>query len=185
MELTALQAKRRPPGRTGHRGSACRQTGLAMDLWFLCIAGGACLLLVLLTLPETARGIVGNGSISPPRINRTLLSLMRKPGGPRGERPSEAKEANNSRSKPSFPNPLTSLKLLLLKDVFIVLLCNGIYYMIYCCAQASLASLFVKVYDYTELQAGLIYIPFGIGCFVSLFAWGKWALESSRRLLAM
>lgn len=160
-----------PPGQTSPPppvgpvigGALAARLGWQWIFWFLCIAGGACLLLVLLTLPETARGIVGNGSISPPRINRTLLSLMRKPGGPRGERCSEAKEASNSRSKPSFPNPLTSLKLLLLKDVFIVLLCNGIYYMIYCCAQASLASLFVKVYDYTELQAGLIYIPFGIG----------------------
>lgn len=151
-------------------GALAAKLGWEWIFWFLCIAGGACLFLILFTLPETARGLVGNGSISPPRINRTFISLM--------QRPSDPPESKADRSKTALPNPLTSLKLLILKDVFIVLLCNGIYYMIYCCAQASLASLFVKVYDYTELEAGLIYIPFGVGCFVSLFAWGRFDAET-------
>lgn len=147
-------------------GALAARLGWPWIFWFLCIAGGSCLILILLTLPETARSLVGNGSISPPRINRTFISLLRNP------RETPASKADRSKIF-SLPNPLTSLKILVLGDVFIVLLCNGIYYMIYCCAQASLASLFVKVYDYTELEAGLIYIPFGVGCLVSLFAWGK------------
>lgn len=136
--------------------------------WFLCILGGVCLLTLLFTLPETARRLVGNGSIHAHGINRTLMSYIsdwRKSSSPsqtRGERP-----------KVSIPNPLASLKLLLLKDVAIVLLCNGIYYMIYCCAQASLSSLFIEVYNYGELAAGLVYIPFGVACLISLLVWGK------------
>lgn len=61
----------------------------------------------------------------------------------------------------------------MLKDVAIVLVCNGIYYMIYCCAQASLSSLFIEVYHYGDLASGLVYIPFGVACLISLLVWGK------------
>lgn len=45
--------------------------------------------------------------------------------------------------------------------------------MIYCCAQASLSSLFIEVYHYGQLASGLVYIPFGVACLISLLAWGK------------
>jgi hypothetical protein len=71
------------------------------------------------------------------------------------------------------PNPLASLKLLLEKDLFILMSCNGLYYLTACCIQASLSSLFIYVYGYQELQAGLIYIPFGVGCIGSTYLWGE------------
>lgn len=124
--------------------------------------------MVLFALPETARSLVGNGSIPAHGINRTFVSFIserltpRLESGVRGERP-----------RLSLPNPLASLKMLLLKDVAIVLVCNGIYYMIYCCVQASLSSLFIEVYHYGELVSGLVYIPFGVACLISLLVWGK------------
>lgn len=166
-------------------GALAAGLGWPWIFWFLCIAGGTCLLLVLLTLPETARVIVGNGSIAPPRVNRTPVSLLirRRPGEPQSDPEPDSttttttttKAATIGRPNMRFPNPLTSLKLLLLRDVFIVLFCNGIYYMVYCCAQASLSSLFVEVYGYSELAAGLVYIPFGVGCLASLFVWGTYS----------
>lgn len=45
--------------------------------------------------------------------------------------------------------------------------------MIYCCAQASLSSLFIEVYHYGELASGLVYIPFGVACLISLLVWGR------------
>lgn len=124
--------------------------------------------MVLFTLPETARCLVGNGSISAHGINRTLVSLISEWRKPKSESPSRGE-----RPKLSLPNLVASLKLLLLKDVAIVLVCNGIYYMIYCCAQASLSTLFIEVYHYGELASGLVYIPFGVACLISLLAWGK------------
>lgn len=136
--------------------------------WFLCIVGSACLLMILFTLPETARCLVGNGSIPAHGINRTFLSFISEWRKPRSE-----SQSRGQRPKLSLPNPLASLKLLLVKDVAIVLVCNGIYYMIYCCAQASLSSLFIEVYHYGELASGLVYIPFGVACLISLLVWGK------------
>ncbi|KAK8084698.1 major facilitator superfamily transporter [Apiospora hydei] len=132
--------------------------------WVLAILGGSCLLLVVVSLPETARRIVGNGSIPTIGIYRPLIQL----GTPKMTESTAAR-------KPQFvtPNPVACLKLLFFKDIFIVLLCNGLYYAIYCCVQATLASLFIDTYGYHELQAGLIYIPFGCGCLVSTYTWGK------------
>ncbi|KAH8202614.1 hypothetical protein TruAng_003215 [Truncatella angustata] len=130
--------------------------------WFLAILGGLCLLLVVLALPETARKIVGSGT------NKMPLSMISK-------HQSRARTEHINTTKPqfTFPNPLHCLKLLLFKDIFIVILCNGIYYATYCCVQASLSTLFIQVYGYGKLEAGLIYIPFGFGCLVSTYSWGK------------
>jgi hypothetical protein len=43
------------------------------------------------------------------------------------------------------------------------------------CLQASLSSLFIEIYGLNELQAGLIYLPFGIGCAVAAFGTGVYA----------
>lgn len=139
--------------------------------WFLCIIGGVCLVLILITLPETARCLVGNGSIPAKGINRTLWSLLtdkRDQISPRME--------SSERPKVGLPNPLASLKLLLLHDVAIIVVCNGVCYANYCSLQASLSSLFIDMYDYQELQAGLIYLPFGGGCLFSVYAWGMCSL---------
>lgn len=54
-----------------------------------------------------------------------------------------------------------------------MLFVNGMFYMIYCCVQASLSSLFIEVYEYDSLEAGLICIPFGMACLISTALWGK------------
>ncbi|KAK8045007.1 hypothetical protein PG993_005031, partial [Apiospora rasikravindrae] len=133
--------------------------------WIIAILGGFCLLLVILTLPDTARSIIGDGSISAGRIYRPLIHSMRVANN----------KAVTHQHKPRFifPNPISCLQLLFFKDIFIVLLCNGIYYATYCCVQATLASLFVDTYGYHELQAGLIYIPFGFGCLAATYSWGR------------
>lgn len=149
-------------------GALAASLGWHWIFWFLCISGGTCLLMVLFTLPETARSLVGNGSIPAHGINRTFLSFISQ-----WRKPRSGSQSRGERPKLSLPNPMASLKLLLLKDVAIVLVCNGIYYMIYCCAQASLSSLFIEVYHYGELASGLVYIPFGVACLISLLVWGK------------
>ncbi|KAI1119184.1 major facilitator superfamily transporter [Nemania sp. NC0429] len=139
--------------------------------WFLVILGGICLLMILLALPETARAIVGNGSIPATGVNQTLLSVLTPTRLGGEDRP--ARDAKTGSRLASLPNPLASLKLLLEKDLFILLLCNGIFYATGACVQASLSTQFIKVYGYKELQAGLIYIPFGLGGLANVYLWGK------------
>lgn len=149
-------------------GALSSTLGWESIFWFLAIFGGSVLLLILFTLPETARRLVGNGSIPAHGSNKTLWSVIVKRKHDQPE-----PEEQSKRPKLSLPNPLASLKLLLLPDVGMVLFANGIYYTIYCCVQASLSSIFMDTYGYSELQAGLIYLPFGAACLASLLTWGE------------
>lgn len=128
--------------------------------WFLTILSGACLFLVALLLPETARSIVGDGSGKVSGFRRTILSYF---------------QCNDSSSEPVFlmedhtgrrlrlPNPLESLKLLWAKDTALITLIFGIFYMNLSSLQASTSTLFIKVHNISGLQLGLVYLPSGIG----------------------
>lgn len=121
-------------------------------------------------LPETARSIVGNGTIPARGINRALIPL-------RPDRTYDTSDIESpvppQRLGRNFPNPLTTLQILRKPGTAIVLLSYGINYTVYCCLQASLSSLFVDVYHVSGLVAGLVYLPFGIAVALSAFGTGK------------
>jgi hypothetical protein len=71
------------------------------------------------------------------------------------------------------PNPITCLYVIFYKDTASIILVNAIFYMTYCCVQASLSTLFIRLYSFKELQAGLIYLPFGFGCAVASYTTGQ------------
>ena len=69
--------------------------------------------------------------------------------------------------KPQMPNITGSKSIFLCKDTAPIVLVNTVLYTAYYCLQPSLSSLFIKLFGYTKVKAGLIYIPFGVGCFVA------------------
>ncbi|KAI0446404.1 major facilitator superfamily transporter [Xylaria telfairii] len=152
-------------------GILADKLGWRWIFWFLVLTGGICLLMTLLSLPETARAVVGNGSIPATGMNQTLFSVLRSKK--RDDVDESTRNVALRNPLASLPNPLASFKLLLELDLFILLFCNAIYYATGACAQTSLSSLFIKVYGYGELQAGVIYIPFGLGALASVYIWGK------------
>ncbi|KAL8922889.1 MAG: hypothetical protein Q9172_003363 [Xanthocarpia lactea] len=129
--------------------------------WFLSIVSGVCLLLIILTLPETARNIVGNGSTVPSPLYRLpITDIMGRNSQARTDGP------NSEVARKSgwhVPNPMACLKVLSRKDTFIVVTAGGIIYMAYSCMQASLSTLCIEIYSLGQLEAGLIYLPFGFG----------------------
>ncbi|KAI0023785.1 major facilitator superfamily transporter [Xylariomycetidae sp. FL0641] len=132
-------------------GAIAANLGWRWIFWSLAIFGGACVLVILVALPETARSVVGNGSIPPQRLNRMLLSyLPKKKGHDQGA-----------------------------EGIFIVLLCNGLNYATYSSVQASVSTLFIETYGYNELEAGLVYLPFGFGCLASVYLWARTARSQS------
>ena len=120
---------------------------------------GFCLTALFLFLPETARVIVGSGGLPAHGFVANICS-------------NEAREkalpelANHSTffERLHFPNPIKCLTLLSRKDTFLIVTINGIFYATYCCVQASLGLLFIEIYGFREIQAGLVYLPFGCGC---------------------
>ncbi|KAL8833152.1 MAG: hypothetical protein Q9170_004454 [Blastenia crenularia] len=134
--------------------------------WFLSILSGLCLVLIIIALPETARKLVGNGSIAPTGVNRSVILAMLRP------------EANNVPPrpvKPRFhaPNPISCLRIVFHKDTALVLVTNAIFYINYSCVQASLATLLMRIYGLDALQVGLTYLPYGIACGIASFLVGK------------
>ncbi|KAL8736835.1 MAG: hypothetical protein Q9181_002278 [Wetmoreana brouardii] len=134
--------------------------------WFLSILSGICLALIITCLPETARKLVGNGSISPRGINRSLLSSLIK---------SKAEKSTPRPARPHFriPNPISCLRIVFHKDTALVLVANAIFYMNYSCVQASLSPLLMTIYGLNALQVGLTYLPYGIASGIASFLVGK------------
>lgn len=123
-------------------------------------------------MPETSRNLVGNGSIRPPAYLQTPTGLMCH------------WEETDERPRPRFriPNPIKSLKILVRKDNAVIILACGLLYAVYTCICASLSVLFIDIYKLNQLQAGLIYIPFGFGGTASTFACGPLLNKAYRQM---
>ena len=133
---------------------------------------------MVLTLPETARSLVADGSVPPPRMSKLPLPRLfnHRQLGFRAE-------AHHPRDKIHMPNPMKSLVILTRRDNLSLVVGGGVTYMLYCCLNASLSSLFIEIYKLDQLQAGLIYLPFGLGCMLSTVISGK-IIDRDYRIVA-
>jgi predicted MFS family arabinose efflux permease len=80
-----------------------------------------------------------------------------------------------------MPNPLKSLTILTRRDNTIIIIACGILYIVYTCINTSLSVLFIEIYKLNQWQAGLIYLPFGIGGTVSTFFSGRLLNKAYRK----
>jgi hypothetical protein len=145
-------------------GARSHTVGWTWIFWFLTIDTSIALVLIVL-LPETSRKIVGNGSIQPLTYLRlaTSSSMCHWKSG----------ECECARYAGRIPNPLKSFKLLFRKDNLIVVLAFGLMYAVYTCVIGSLSTLFIETYGLNQWQAGIIYVPFGVGGTVSTLFSGR------------
>lgn len=165
-----FQSKCCTQSRPSVRGRVVRIHRLVVDIWFLAMLSGFCLFLIVFFLPETSRLIAGNGSISTRWHHRTIWSLLHQW---HSKKPSNTDEETLPKRKFHIPNPITCLKLLFNRSTSLIVLVNGVFYMAYGCIQASMSSLFIQLYGFNKLEAGLIYLPFGAGCALASFFSGK------------
>lgn len=139
-------------------GALTYAAGWPWIFWFLSIASGLCLTVMILFLPETSRGIVGNGSIRPAKHLRLPIPMLM----------SHWEESCDTTPHAwKVPNPLKSLVILVRKDNAVIILACGLLYAVYTCVNASLSTLFIDIYHLNQWQAGIIYLPFGVGGTVS------------------
>ena len=143
-------------------------TGWRWIFWFLAIFSGAVLCLILAFLPETARTVVGRGELPAKSMSFQTIRLPKI----------------QKLSRLHVPNPFKALKIIAEKDSATIIFINGVFYMTYCCVQTSLSSLFIDLYHLTELQSGLIYLPFGFGCAIGSYTFGTRSSQASRLLRA-
>ena len=148
--------------------------------WFLTILAVVFLIPYILFVPETCRSLVGNGSISPPALNRTLLQVYHSsrypdPAGSNVTSPTLSKQPIR------FPIPLSTLKICLEKEAGTVLVYAGIIFAGLATVATGLPSQFHELYHFNDLQIGLSCIPMGVGSCVSAIVTGRMADWNYRR----
>ncbi|KAF2704750.1 putative MFS transporter [Pleomassaria siparia CBS 279.74] len=125
--------------------------------WFLAIVVGVYMVPLVLWFPETGRNVVGNGSVEAQRWNRPLynifMSLLKRNRITAASIQNTTLEATNT-SPPLYkmiPNPLETLKLMIYKDVALILLHNATVYTASNTITASTPYLFSKIYHFDVL----------------------------------
>lgn len=155
--------------------------------WFLAIFAGVLFVLFVFLFPETCRAVVGNGSIPAKGVNRSVLSYLLERKHPIQNEPNELEQvARASRTRKfTFPNPLSTLRILGEKESCIVLLYNGLFFTGMMITSVAIPDLFEQAYDLDELKIGLCYIAMGTGCLISALTMGHLVDWNFRRHAAL
>lgn len=160
--------------------------------WFCAIIAACFLIPFALTVPETGRNVVGNGSVPPQGWNMTFFEYLRfRKDAKSVDGLSRTVTAENRRlaqaqlardRKLRFPNPLRTVRIIMEKDMAVVLFYNAMIYTAFYDVVASIPSLFAEIYHFNDLQIGLCYIPFGIGCCTASFVNGRMLDRNYKRV---
>lgn len=156
--------------------------------WFLAIAASVFCMPLLLFFPETCRAIVGDGSIPPPLWNMSLFSYLRERRR-RGntsdiheQRLYILRDQLIAKRQTRIPNPLTTLRLLCELPTGLLLVANGVVFASYYFVTSSMPSQFEQIYGLDDLGIGLIFLPAGLGTFLSAILNGRLIDWNYRRL---
>lgn len=167
----------------------------------LVIFGGTSLGLIVLSMRETNRTVVGNGGVEPKGLWRAWMDnlpvrLCRgelggdgqqrvdmegkgEPGTTKGLAAASSSSGNSRTSVPtgrgklSMPNPFLSLRLLLYKDAFTVLYLAASPYGAWYTITASIPLIYGQEYQFNDLAVGCCYLAGGAGILTGGFVAGK------------
>ena len=156
---------------------------------FWCLVGVAGTLLIAVGgfLPETARNVVGDGSVGVGRWwGRTWWSVLwdwssrRKGKVGAVERAAAVVAAAADydvlavgKRRFKVRNPLACLRIIFWKDTALVLWMHASFYMIDYSVQTTIPSTYQDLYHFNELEIGLSYLPRGAGIILGGFLNGK------------
>lgn len=119
---------------------------------------------------QTARKIVDNGSIPPPRLNASLTNGHWRRSQTDGSTPPQPKKVHR---KIPIPNIWAAILIILEKDVGILMIFMSLFVMVNYCVLVPLQEVMRKQYNFNDLQVGLCYIPFAVGSIVGAVIVGK------------
>jgi len=153
----------------------------------LVIFGAAVLLLIGMALPDTARSIVGNGSVEVAGWRRTWWSMLkgkrkgcksRKDGANNMGEDGEEKGVHtggilDTGKKFRMANPSACLRILFWRDTALVLWMSSSPHAVWYCIQTSIPLIYKDTYGFNELQIGLTYLPGATGVILGSYLNGK------------
>lgn len=160
-------------------GILAEYLGWRAIFWFCLIYSAVWLIPYTLAVPETCRKVVGNGSVPAQGWNMTVVDFIRCRHRPRDADAS----ASAPRRELRFPNPLNTLRVVLQKDLALLLSYNTMIYLVFILTAATLSTEFADIYHLTDLQIGLCYLPYGLGCCLAAVLQG-YILDTNYRRIA-
>ena len=150
-------------------GLLSRYLGWRAVFWFLVLVSGGYLAVFVLVVPETGRGVVGDGRLPP--VEWWRMSVLQwvvarraalSSGGGGGGGPETTRGDNRHRRKLAFPNPLPAFAILLEKDALIIISFVGLAMLANVALLTSTPTLFGKLYGLNVLQIGLCFLYISI-----------------------
>ncbi|KAK7734915.1 hypothetical protein SLS53_007692 [Cytospora paraplurivora] len=156
-------------------GAVAFGTGAFQWTFFaLLIIALALLVVTGLTLPETSRNVVGNGSIPAHGVWKTWLSIPNSLGRDYWKDRNEEWEAEETSKQPWRPlSLLDSVRILFYPDAAAVLLTISVSYCIYYTLQTAVPTIFDEVYGFNALQVGCALLPVLAGLTIGGIVAGK------------
>jgi hypothetical protein len=128
-------------------------------------------LLLAFFLPETARNVVGNGSIPEKRWNQPLWKTFHRQQRLKIEQPSHS--TGVAQHKLNWKTPLASIFVLFHPDTCLIILVGAGYYSLWYCIQASIPHIYGSIYGFNEIQIGLAYIPGAVAVVLGMYLSGR------------
>ncbi|KAK5192923.1 hypothetical protein LTR20_007314 [Exophiala xenobiotica] len=144
-------------------GLLAQHLGWHSIFWFLLIMAAVYAVPLLIWFPETARKLVGDGLIIPPRLNRSLWYIV---ANRKNDKPGEASSPKPKR-KFSWPNPLGTLAVFTDFENTIVLSVVGIIYAAFYAISATLSTQFNEIYGLDSASQGLVFLTIAGGSLLS------------------
>lgn len=146
-------------------GALADSLGWRSIFWFLTIYAIAFLLILVASLPETLRSLVGNGSVVPPMYAVSPFSVWFTKHNVEPE--------DSSVTPAKRINVLGSITILMECRPLYAILFVGLFYMVWQMVVTVLSTVFQATYNMSDLQVGLVYLANGVGCMVGTLTTGK------------
>lgn len=160
--------------------------------WFLTIVSGLYLVPLLIFLPETARNVVGDGSLPAQSWNRPFIQYifhreevaksLSCSSSEDLDRPSSSDSPQKPQHKLRFPNPLKPLAVVCHLNSIIILIVTGIIMGGNMTVLSSITEIYSTQYNLNMLQIGLCYITLGTGSIVASVTTGRMLDWNYRRM---
>ncbi|KAM0219362.1 hypothetical protein ACHAPA_008136 [Fusarium lateritium] len=166
-------------------GLLAEYLGWRSIFWFLAIFAGVAMALIVLFYPETCRQIVGDGSLTPPLMYRSVWQILKsrrtrtksdKTGLSR-----QVSAASTVKFKFKAPNVLESVLMLFEKETGLLLGFTSICFSGFYCVATAMPTLFADIYGFNEVENGLMFLPLAAGSVIAAFIVGAFTNRNFKR----
>jgi MFS family permease len=139
----------------------------------LLIIAFACFLAVGFTMPETARGIAGNGSRNVHGIWRTWADVLLGSKNEKSPPSQDETRVPAVKASQSLRRVVDSLRIVLYPDAAAILWMIASSYGIYYTFQVIIPVIYTDIYHYNQLKVGLVFLPGLVGMTIGGMVAGK------------